>query len=182
MGFRFVQREKASTTSYQRLVVGVVYGCLALLFLSGINCTASQSVKEKAMAPKSPSPSQGKGKETGSETRKIHANLLQLDQQVRTGGRSLNEAASDMAIQMVGNGIQLDIVTNTLDEAVAKKFDRPGVIVKHMSRQYRRLSVVIEDTALLHELAKIPEVQMIQPEYGGTTGGRVAPTGQSISR
>ena len=111
------------------------------------------------------------------EAAKIHVNLLRLEEQVRSEDVSLAEAAAHMGLVTVGSGVLLDILTSHLDPSVAQKFERPGVTVRHVSTKYQRVAVVIDDLALLYELAQIPEVRMISPEYGaktniGTGGGR----------
>lgn len=103
------------------------------------------------------------------EAAKINVNLLRLDHDMRAKGISLSEAASDKAVIEVAGGIALDIVVDYLDPRVEAKFVLPGVRVRHFSTKYRRVSVVIDDPALLYELAKIPEVRMISPEYGTRT-------------
>ncbi|MEE9293850.1 MAG: CFI-box-CTERM domain-containing protein [Phycisphaerae bacterium] len=103
------------------------------------------------------------------EAAKINVNLLRLEEKARTEGASLTAAAAHTAIVRVANGVVLDIVTSRLDPSVEKKFLMPGVTVRHFSAKYNRVSVVIDDLTLLYELAKIPEVRMILPEYGART-------------
>lgn len=99
---------------------------------------------------------------------KINVNLLRLEHEVRTKRLSLT-AAADNAITITDGGMLLDIITDDLDAGVRQKFQRPGVIVRHISEQYRRVSLTVNDPALIFELAKIPEVRMISPGYGART-------------
>jgi hypothetical protein len=103
------------------------------------------------------------------EAQKITVNLLHLDHQVRTRGTPLPTAAAAIGIGMIGNGIPLEIFTTRINAAVVKKLSLPGVQVRHVSMPYQRVSVVIEDLALLFPLARIREVRMISPAYGATT-------------
>ena len=103
------------------------------------------------------------------EAQKITVNLLRLDYQVRTQGAPLPTAAAAIGIGTVGNGVPLEIFTTTINPEVVKQLNLPGVWVRHISTPYRRVSVVIEDLALLFPLARIREVRMIAPAYGATT-------------
>lgn len=103
------------------------------------------------------------------EAEKININLLRLAHHVRTKGRPLEAAAMAMGIGTSDRGVQLEIYVRRLDPSVVRKFQRPGLTVRHISLQFRRLSVVLHDLSLLYSLARIPEVQMILPEYGATT-------------
>jgi hypothetical protein len=103
------------------------------------------------------------------EAQKITVNLLRLDYQVRTQGTPLSTAAAAIGIDTIGNGIPLEIFTTKINAAVVRKLNLPGVRVHHVSAPYQRVSVVIEDLALLFPLARIREVRMISPAYGATT-------------
>ena len=103
------------------------------------------------------------------EAQKITVNLLRLDYQVRTQGDPLPTAAAAIGIGTVGNGVPLEIFTTKISPDVVKKLNMPGVWVRHVSTPYQRVSVVIEDLALLFPLARIREVRMIAPAYGATT-------------
>lgn len=108
---------------------------------------------------------------TAPEAKKISVNLLRLEEKVRTEGVSPAVAVANTAIATVDSGVLLDIRTTRLDADVKKKFQLSGVTVRHFSPKYNRVSVIIDDLALLYQLAKIPEVQMINPEYGARTHG-----------
>lgn len=103
------------------------------------------------------------------EAQKITVNLLRLDYQVRTRGTPLPTAAAAIGIGTIGNGIPLEIFTTKINTEVVQKLNLPGVRVHHVSMPYQRVSVVIEDLALLFPLARIREVRMISPAYGATT-------------
>jgi len=103
------------------------------------------------------------------EAQKITVNLLRLDYQVRTQGTPLLTAAAAIGIDTIGNGIPLEIFTTKINVGVVRKLNLPGVRVLHVSASYQRVSVVIEDLALLYPLARIREVRMISPAYGATT-------------
>lgn len=117
------------------------------------------------------------------EAQKITVNLLRLDYQVRTQGTPLPTAAAAIGIDTIGNGIPLEIFTTKINAAVVRKLNLPGVRVHHVSAAYQRVSVIIEDLALLFTLARIREVRMISPAYGATTdntaqdGPHMAPLG-----
>ena len=103
------------------------------------------------------------------EAAKINANLLALDEKVRTGGMSLAAATANTGMLRVDNGLVLDIVTNRLDARVERKFQMPGVTIRDTSAKYNRVSLVIDDLGLLYKLARIPEVRTISPAYGAKT-------------
>jgi hypothetical protein len=103
------------------------------------------------------------------EAQKITVNLLRLDYQVRTRGTPLPTAAAAIGIDTIGNGVPLEIFTTKINAEVVKKLNLPGVQVRHVSAPYHRVSVVIEDLALLFPLARIREVRMISPAYGAKT-------------
>ncbi|MDX8411590.1 MAG: PKD domain-containing protein, partial [Mariprofundaceae bacterium] len=100
---------------------------------------------------------------------KISVNLLQLESQARTKGVSLAAAAANTVFTTASGGVALDIVTSHLGPDVERKLRIPGVTVRHISEKYNRASVVISDPALLYQLASIPEVRSIRPEYGAIT-------------
>lgn len=102
---------------------------------------------------------------------KISVKLLQLEQRMRREQLSLTEAAVGTAIVATPRGVMLNIVTTRLDADIQKKFAIPGVIVLNFSPRYHRVALSIDDIALLHRLADIPEVTMISPEYGARTHG-----------
>ncbi len=83
------------------------------------------------------------------EAQKITVNLLRLDHQVRTRGTPLSTAAAAIGIGTIGNGVALEIFTTKINSSVVKKLNLPGVRVRHVSMPYQRVSVVIEDLALL---------------------------------
>jgi hypothetical protein len=74
-----------------------------------------------------------------------------------------------MGIRTVDDRIGLEVFVSPLDAKIVRKFQLPGVNVRHVSMQYRRVLLVINDLALLYALARIPEVRVISPEYGATT-------------
>jgi len=107
---------------------------------------------------------------------KIDANLLCAATQAKADGVSFSAMAARMGIVTDKTGVVLDIVTNRLDADVKRKIQLPGVTIRYLSVQYLRVVVVIADPDLLYRLAKISEVRMIMPEYGGRTrGNRVNP-------
>lgn len=108
------------------------------------------------------------------ETKKINLNLLNAEKVARNKGASFSEIAASMGIATDNGSVVLDIVTNRLDASVEKKLRMTGIKIRHVSAKYNRVSAAISNPALLHQLAKIPEVRMIMPEYGGTTHGGVA--------
>ena len=55
------------------------------------------------------------------------------------------------------------------DADIAEKLGLPGVIIRHTSMRYGRISAAIDDLTLLFSLAKLAEVRLIMPEYGGKT-------------
>ncbi len=128
------------------------------LMLAGLSACRSPSGQSKAARYSS-----------APEAQKITVNLLRLDHQVRTRGTPLPTAAAAIGIGTVGNGVPLEIFTTKINSAVVKKLNLPGVRVRHVSMPYQRVSVVIEDLALLFPLARIREVRMISPAYGATT-------------
>lgn len=102
---------------------------------------------------------------------KINANLLCAAAQAEAKGASFADMAARMGIVTVKTGVALDIVTNRLDADVERKLRLPGVTIRYLSVKYHRVAVVISDPMLLYQLAKIPEVRTIMPEYGGRTRG-----------
>ncbi|ETW98200.1 MAG: hypothetical protein ETSY1_19740 [Candidatus Entotheonella factor] len=150
---RFVHNPHASTGLWTVWLVA-----LLCLVLTALNACRSQSEFSKAARYTS-----------APEAQKITVNLLRLDHQVRTRGTPLPTAAAAIGIGTIGNGVPLEIFTTKINSAVVKKLHLPGVRVRHVSKPYQRVSVVIEDLALLFPLARIREVRMISPAYGATT-------------
>jgi hypothetical protein len=103
------------------------------------------------------------------EAEKINIQLLRLEHRVRTQGVPLVATAIAMGISTIDDRIGLEVYVSPLDAKVVRKLQIPGVSVRHVSMQYRRVLVVINDLALLYYLARIPEVRAISPEYGATT-------------
>ena len=77
-----------------------------------------------------------------------------------------------MGMKTIGESVSLEMFVTPLDANVIRKFRIPGVTVRHVSMQYRRVLAVISDLSLLYDLVRIPEVRMINPEYGVTAQAR----------
>ena len=103
------------------------------------------------------------------EAEKINIQLLRLEHRVRTQGAPLGSTAMAMGISTFDDRIGLEVYVSPIDAKIVRKFQLPGVSVRHVSMQYRRVLLVIDDLALLYTLARIPEVRGISPEYGATT-------------
>lgn len=103
------------------------------------------------------------------EAVKINAKLLELEHKVRTEGASIEAMASQMGIARFGDAVLLDLVTVRDDAEITEKLRLPGVTLRHASIRYGRISAAIDDLTLLYSLAKLPEVRLILPEYGGKT-------------
>ena len=106
---------------------------------------------------------------TASEAEKINIQLLRLEYRVRAEGRPLVATASAMGISTIGDSIGLEIIVSPLDANIVRKFQFPGVKVRHVSMQYRRVLLVVNELSSLYDLARIPEVRVISPEYGVAT-------------
>jgi hypothetical protein len=131
------------------------------------SCTRPQPAAHPKMPPYAMIP----------QAEKINIQLLRLEHRVRTEGAPLGATAIAMGFSTVDDRIGLEVFVSPLDAKVVRKFQLPGVNVRHVSMQYRRVLLVINDLALLYSLARIPEVRLISPEYGATTntgaiGGR----------
>ncbi len=101
---------------------------------------------------------------------KINTNLLELEGQVRQGNLSLTRAASEKAIvSSVDEGLQIEILMNRLDDNVIDELRQLGVSIRHISETHLRVMAVIDDVALLYDVAELDAVEMISPEYGGDT-------------
>jgi PKD repeat protein len=100
---------------------------------------------------------------------KINLNLLDLENQVRHGATSLTRAATRMAMNTAGEGIRVDIVMNRVDEDVLDELRDLGLFIQHVSETHRRISAVVDDIAVLYDVAELETVEMIMPEYGGAT-------------
>lgn len=101
---------------------------------------------------------------------KINANLLDLESRVRQGNLSLTRAASEMAmVSAVGEGLQIDMLMNHIDDDVLDSLRQIGVSIRYVSETHQRVMGVIDDTALLYDVAALDAVEMISPEYGGAT-------------
>jgi len=98
---------------------------------------------------------------------KISANLLCAEIKSRAANMSFVDMAAQMGMAIAKGGVTLDVTTSRLDDDVKRKFSMRGVSITFISAQYKRLSLIIRDPALLEQLARIPEVRMIMPEYGG---------------
>ena len=106
---------------------------------------------------------------TAVDAEKIDTNLLRLVTHVRRDGKPLDVAAAEMGMATVSGRLRLDLLTQPLDDSTIQKIQLPGVAVHHVSRRYQRVSVSIVNLTLLNDLAQIPEVRMILPDYGATT-------------
>lgn len=104
-----------------------------------------------------------------SRQRKINGQLLRLDQRVRTEGDSIVAAAAGMGFMTTEDSVLLDISIDRNAVNIARKLSRHGAQLKHVSIRYGRVSAAINDVALLYELADLPEVHMIMPQYGART-------------
>jgi len=111
---------------------------------------------------------------------KINANLLCAETKAKATGASFTNMAARMGIVTIKGGVVLDIVTSRLDADVERKLRLPGVTIRYLSVKYRRVSVVIRDPSSLYQLARIPEVRTIMPEYGGRTRGSNVGVGMRV--
>jgi len=100
---------------------------------------------------------------------KINANLLDLEAQVRQGAMSLARAATRMAMHTARGGIQVEIVMNRVDDRVLDDMRDMGLSIQHVSETHRRVTAVVDDIAVLYDVAALAAVEMILPEYGGAT-------------
>lgn len=130
----------------------------AALWISALPACQVQSVHRKVMPYA-----------TAASAEKIDRNLLRLEADVRSGGKRLDTAAAEMGIKTVSGRLRLDIITQPLDASIVRKLQLSGVVVHDVSFRYQRVSVTIADPALIYDLAQIPEVRMILPDYGATT-------------
>lgn len=103
--------------------------------------------------------------------KKVDPNLLRLEQKVRGENLSLRQAALDAGIATMDNGMVLDIVTDDILANDRRKFQLPGVGLRHFSPKYNRVSVIIRDFDQVRKLAALPEVRSIAPEYGAAIKG-----------
>lgn len=102
------------------------------------------------------------------QAEKINANLLDLESRVRLGNMSLTRAASEMAmVNSVGEGLQIDLLMNRIDDNVLDDLRRIGMSIGHVSETHQRIMGVINDIALLYDVAELEAVEIILPEYGG---------------
>jgi len=110
---------------------------------------------------------------------KISSNLLCAESKSRTGKISFVNIAARMGMLTSKDGVALDITTTRLDADVKRKFNLSGITINLISVKYNRVSLSIHDSSLLKQLAAIPEVRMIMPEYGARnragTGVRAIP-------
>ncbi len=98
---------------------------------------------------------------------KIDVNLLALQSKATQQKTSLSAIAStNTAIQTQGANILLDIVMNRIDATTIKRIKQLGVHILFTSKAYHRISASIHNAALLNQLASLPEVRSIRPEYG----------------
>lgn len=100
---------------------------------------------------------------------KINANLLGLEDRVQQGAMSLSRAATRMAMNTAGEGVQVEIVMNHVDDGVLDDMHDMGLSIQHVSKTHRRVSAVVDDIAVLYDVAALEAVEMILPEYGGAT-------------
>ena len=142
-----------------RVLVSAALLISAFCLLALPSCTRPQPVAHAKMQPYAMIP----------EAEKINIQLLRLEHRVRTQGVPLVATATAMGISTVDDRIGLEVFVSPLDAKIVRKFQLPGVNVRHVSMQYRRVLLVINDLALLSSLARIPEVRVISPEYGATT-------------
>jgi hypothetical protein len=149
----------ASPLPASRVLVSVVLLTSAFCLLVLPSCTRPQPTAHPKMQPYAMIP----------EAEKIDIQLLRLEHRVRTQGVPLVATAIAMGISTVGDRIGLEVFVSPLDAQIVRKFQLPGVNVRHVSMQYRRVLLVINDLTLLYSLARIPEVRIISPEYGATT-------------
>jgi len=107
---------------------------------------------------------------TAPHADKISVNLLALQRKAAMQQTTLAAVAHTNAVTRTqGTGIVLDIVMNRLDPAIVQKLKLPGVTIRYASMKYQRVSAVISNPALLYQLANMPEVRSIRPEYGALT-------------
>lgn len=149
----------ASPLPASRVLVSAVLLTSAFCLIVLPSCTRPQPAAHPKMQPYAMIP----------EAEKINIQLLRLEHRVRTQGVPLVATAIAMGISTVDDRIGLEVLVSPLDAKIVRKFQLPGVNVRHVSMQYRRVLLVINDLALLYSLARIPEVRVISPEYGAMT-------------
>ena len=149
----------ASQVPASAVLVSAVLLASAFCLIALPSCTQPQPAAHSKMQPYAMIP----------EAEKINIKLLHLEHHVRTQGVPLVATAMAMGISTFDDRIGLEVYVSPIDAKIVRKFQIPGVSVRHVSMQYRRVLLVINDLALLYTLARIPEVRVISPEYGATT-------------
>ncbi|MDH3602660.1 MAG: hypothetical protein OEU26_23850 [Candidatus Tectomicrobia bacterium] len=149
----------ASQVPASGVLVAAMLLASAFCLIALPSCTQAQPAAHPKMQPYAMIP----------EAEKINVQLLRLEHRVRTQGEPLGSTAIAMGISTFEDRIGLEVYVSPLDAKIVRKFQLPGVNVRHVSMQYQRVLLVIDDLALLYDLARIPEVRVISPEYGATT-------------
>ena len=103
------------------------------------------------------------------QAEKIHLNLLQLETYIQQRAMSFTQAATRMAMQASGEGVQVDILMHHIDEGALDDMRAMGLSIQHVSATHRRITAVVDNMAVLYDVARLDAVEMIMPEYGGAT-------------
>ncbi|HGG60057.1 MAG TPA: hypothetical protein ENK26_09115, partial [Gammaproteobacteria bacterium] len=93
-----------------------------------------------------------------------------LEKMVKSRGRAAALSGGEAPETTVASEIQLDVILDEADPDVEQALRAiKGLTLRHFSTAYQRASVAIASPAVLFELAKLPAVRAIRPEYGAIT-------------
>ena len=131
-----------------RALVSAVVLASAFCLIALPACTRPQPAAHPKMQPYAMIP----------EAEKINIQLLRLEHRVRTQGAPLVATAMAMGISTVEDRIGLEVYVSPLDAKIVRKFQIPGVSVRHVSMRYQRMLLVINDLTLLYTHGLIARV------------------------
>ncbi|HHJ21168.1 MAG TPA: hypothetical protein ENJ84_15290, partial [Gammaproteobacteria bacterium] len=135
--------------------ISAIYGLFALLWLTVMSLSA---VADNAKSARF------------SSTDKISLTLLEHTQASPGKAQSLPNLSSNNTVQLQAkSAIELDLVLNQINPDTLKKLALKGVTIHHISSEYLRADISIDQPDLLFQLAKIPEIRAIRQNYGAIT-------------
>jgi len=85
---------------------------------------------------------------------------------------AVDARAGEQGLRTDSHGVVVDVQTQGLTAADRAKFDLPGVVIRHFSAAYERVSASVRDRQALMALAGLEPVRRIQPAYGTAPRGR----------
>jgi len=100
---------------------------------------------------------------------KINTKLKKVFIKMKSKNLSIEQASAEIGIVSLGGKLLIDIGFSELNDSIISEVSKTGITPKNISKKFKRMSASFSQMSEIKELAKIPQVSIINPEYGSIT-------------